>query len=146
MKTITVFSSILIATLAIQTLECTTAHGVDSFFPLRQSSNSRGLSRGSHSSRPSIDTKKGINKKMETMGFIEPANQQTLNSNNYVNVGGVQHPTNLQEGTIKSGNGMAYSNSNNHHNHRQQYPSQSNTYDRSSQLPISNSFNFPLNC
>lgn len=113
-------------------------HAVDSFFPLTsQSSNSRGTTQRSHSSRSNSDSK-NRDKKIQTIDFVEQANQ--MNPSTYMNVGGVQQPSNLQDVSIKSGNGAFYYTGNNR-NQRQGYRSQSNTY-RSSHLPRSNSKHF----
>lgn len=137
MNSIISFISILIATLAIQTSECSSVHAVDSFFPLTsQTSNSRGTSQRSHSSRSTSDSK-NRDKKIETIDFVEQAN---LNPTTYVNVGGNQQPSTLQDVSIKSGNGAFYYTDKNR-NQRPGYRSQSNTY-RSSSSPRSNSQHF----
>lgn len=133
MNSIIVFSSFLIATLAIQSSKCSPVHAVDSFYLTGQSSNSRGTSQRSHSSRSNNNSKKSA--KIETIGLVEQANP--LNPTTYVG----QQSTTFQDGSIKSGNDMAYY-YNNNHNQRQRYPSQSNTYT-SSHRPRSNSLNFP---
>lgn len=137
MNSIIFFSSILIAALAIQTSKCS-VQVVDSFFPLSSQSSYRATSQRSHSSRSNSNSKNN-DKKIEKFGVVERANP--MDPTTYMNVGGVQQPTTMQDGSIKPGNDVAYYYTNNR-NQRQRYPSQSNTY-RSSQLPRSNSLNFP---
>lgn len=134
MNSIIVFSSFLIATLAIQSSKCNAVFGIDSFHLNGQSSNSRSTPQRSHSSR-SNNNSKNRDKKLETIGFVEPANQ--LNPPTYVG----QQPIAHQDGSINPGNDMAYY-YNNDRNQRQGYPSQSNTYSRSSHRQRSNSLYF----
>lgn len=138
MNSIIVFSSILIATLAIQTSKCSPVQVVDSFFPLSSQPSSRGISQRSHSSR-SNSISKNNNKKIDNIDFVARTNQ--LNPTTYMNIGGAQQPTTLQDGSIKPGNDMAYY-YNNNRNQYHRYRSPSSTH-RSSQLPRSNSLNFP---
>lgn len=149
MNSFIVFSSILIATFAIQCSDGSAVQVMDSFFPLSsQSINSRGTSHRSRSTRSNSGLRNSDKKirKMETINFVEQQANQLNSSSYHMNVGDVQQQTNPQDGSIKQGNDVLsyYSiNNNDGNSQRKRRPSRYRYRSRSSQLPRSNSLNFP---